>query len=307
MAGARWTTADLPDLSGRTAVVTGASGGLGLVTATELARAGARVVLAVRDPVRGRAAARGMTGRTEVRPLDLASLASVRAFAAGWTGDLDLLVNNAGIMAVPRGRTEDGFELQLGTNHLGPFALTVLLLPHVTGRVVTVSSQLQSGGRLHLDDLQGDRRRHDPLQAYRDSKLADTLLTLELSRRLAAAGSPVRAVTAHPGMARTRLAAHVGGPAGHIQATVGRLFNDADRGALSILHAATADVPNGAYVGPGGFLHLRGFPEAHEPPAAARDPDTARALWELAARLTGTDAVASASSAPSAVPAGPAG
>jgi NAD(P)-dependent dehydrogenase (short-subunit alcohol dehydrogenase family) len=142
MASVKWTAADLPDQSGRTAIVTGASSGIGLVTARELARAGARVVLALRNTEKGQRAAASIPGRPEVRPLDLASLASVRAFAAGWTGPLDILVNNAGIMAVPEGRTVDGFELQIGTNHLGPFLLTGLLLPAITDRVVTVSSQL---------------------------------------------------------------------------------------------------------------------------------------------------------------------
>src|SRR6266545_1093582 len=142
MASDRWTAADLPVMSGQTAVVTGASSGIGAVTARELARAGARVVLAVRDVAKGRRVARTMAGDTEVRELKLDDLASVRAFASAWTGDLDILINNAGIMLVPEGRTQDGFELHIGTNHLGHFALTNLLLPHITRRVVTVSSHL---------------------------------------------------------------------------------------------------------------------------------------------------------------------
>ena len=166
----RWAAAHLPDQSGRTAIVTGATSGLGLVTARELARVGARVVLAVRDPAKGERTAATMAGPTEVRRLDLADLTSVRAFAAGWTEPLDFLINNAGIMRVPQGRTRDGFELQFGTNHLGPFALTNLLLPHITSRVVTVSSQLHRRGRLDLDDLNWQRRRYRSLQAYCDSK-----------------------------------------------------------------------------------------------------------------------------------------
>ncbi len=161
MARARWTAADLTDLSGRTVVVTGGSSGLGKIIATELARVGASVTLAVRDVAKGRDAAETMAGRTDVRALDLADLASVRAFAADWTGDLDILINNAGIMQVPHGVTKDGFELQMGTNHLGPFALTALLLPHIRQRVVTVSSQLQSGGHIHLDDLNGKHRAYN--------------------------------------------------------------------------------------------------------------------------------------------------
>jgi NAD(P)-dependent dehydrogenase (short-subunit alcohol dehydrogenase family) len=282
-----WTAADLPDLSGRTVVVTGASSGLGQVTAAELARAGARVVLAVRDVAKGRAAAETMTGRPEVRPLDLANLASIRAFAAEWTGDLDILINNAGIMQVPHELTHDGFELQMGTNHLGLFTLTVLLLPHIRGRVVSVSSQLQSRGKIHLDDLNGARRPYEALQAYRDAKLANTLFTLELARRLDETGSPVRAMTADPGFARTGLAAHVGGPVGLVQTLAVRLFNDAACGALPSLYAATADIPSGSYVGPDGFRHLRGYPQVIEPPKASRDDDVARRLWLLSAHLTG--------------------
>lgn len=200
-----------------------------------------------------------------------------------------MLVNNAGIMQVPHGHTSDGFELQIGTNHLGPFALTVLLLPHLRGRVVTVSSQLQSGGRVHLGDLNGQHRPYNALQAYRDAKLANTLFTLELSRRLTAAASPVRALTADPGFARTGLAAHVGGPAGLLQKLAVRLFNDAAHGALPTLYAATADIPTGSYVGPDGFQHLRGYPTVLEPPRAARDTDLGRQLWQLSAHLTGTD------------------
>ncbi len=189
-------------------------------------------------------------------------------------------------MQVPQGRTQDGFELQMGTNHLGPFALTLALLPRIRGRVVTVSSQLQSGGHIHLDDLNGEHRKYNALQAYRDSKLANTLFTLELSRRLSEAGSPARAVTADPGFARTGLAAHVGGPVGAIQKLAVRMFNDAERGAAPSLYAATADIPSDSYVGPDGFQHLRGHPQVIDPPRAARDAGLARQLWEVSARLT---------------------
>ena len=294
MAAPKWTAADLENLSGRRVIVTGASGGLGRVIATELARVGATVTLAVRDQDKGRAAADRMSGHPEVRALDLANLASVRAFVADWTFDLDILINNAGIMQVPQGLTRDGFELQMGTNYLGPFALTLGLLPHLRGRVVTVSSQLQSGGHIHLDDLNGKERAYHALQAYRDAKLADTLFTLELSRRLAEFGSPVRAMTSDPGFARTGLAAHVGGPAGAVQKLAVRMFNDADRGAAPTLYAATADIPPGSYVAPDGFRHLRGYPEVIDPPEAARDADLARALWDLSVRLTGSSSEAQA-------------
>ena len=211
MSNARWTAADLPDMTGRTVVVTGASSGIGAATARALAAAGATVVLAVRDVAKGELVAATFTGRAEVRELDLASLASIRAFAAAWTGDLDILVNNAGIMMVPEGRTADGFERQIGTNHLGPFALTNLLLPRITDRVVTVSSNAHERGRIDLDDLNWERRPYRASQAYSDSKLANLLFTFELQRRLAAAGSSVRALAVHPGMVRTNLFGHATG------------------------------------------------------------------------------------------------
>ena len=191
-----WDVSDLPDQRGRTVVVTGASSGLGQATAAAFALAGAHVVLAVRDAARGERAAAGMTGSTEVRRLDLADLASVRAFAAAWEGPLDVLVNNAGVMAVPRGRTVDGFETQLGTNHLGHFALTNLLLRHIADRVVTVSSAAHRHGRIDLEDLNWQQRRYRRWAAYGQSKLANLLFTLELERRLVEAGSPVRALAA---------------------------------------------------------------------------------------------------------------
>src|SRR4029079_10322726 len=183
-----WTPANLPNLSGRTVVVTGASSGIGAATARAMADAGAKVVLAVRDPLKGERAAATMTGDVEVRPLDLESLASVRAFAAAWTGDIDILINNAGIMLVPEARTADGFERQIGTNHLGHFALTNLLLPHTTDRIVTVSSNAHARGRLDLDDLNWHIRPYRASQAYSDSKLASLLFTFELQRRLSASG-----------------------------------------------------------------------------------------------------------------------
>src|SRR5688572_2690034 len=202
----RWTAADIPSQAGRTAVVTGANSGLGLATARELARAGASVVLAVRNLERGAQAAESIEGDVTVRQLDLADLASVRAFADGWTGDLDVLVNNAGIMMVPAGRTADGFELQFGVNHLGHFALTNLLLPHITGRVVTIASSAHRSGKIDFDDLNWMTRRYGTGSgAYEQSKLANLLFTLELQRRLEASGFNVIATAAHPGMTATNL------------------------------------------------------------------------------------------------------
>ena len=163
-------------MSGKTVIVTGASSGLGVATARNFARAGARVILAVRNVAKGTAVAQGIAGHTEVRRLELADLASIRAFADAWTGDIDILVNNAGIMWVPAGKTVDGFELQIGTNHLGHFALTNRLLPHITERVVTVSSYLHRGGHIDVDDINWERRRYRPARAYADSKQANLLL-----------------------------------------------------------------------------------------------------------------------------------
>jgi NAD(P)-dependent dehydrogenase (short-subunit alcohol dehydrogenase family) len=285
---ARFATTAIPDLSGRTAIVTGASGGLGAETARSLARMGAHVIFAVRDVVKGRDIVARTPGNSEVRWLDLSDLASVHAFADTVTEPVDILINNAGIMAVPLARTVDGFELQIGTNHLGHFALTQLLLPLVRDRVVTVSSQLHRRGRIDLRDLNWERRRYDPLGAYSASKLANVLFTFELQRNLDQAGSPVRAVTAHPGIASTQLARRAGGASALIDRYLGWAFNDARQGALSILYAATQDVPRGAYVGPLGLGHLRGRPGVHHPSKASQDPAMAYELWELSAALTKT-------------------
>ena len=186
-------------MAGTVVVVTGASSGIGAASARALAGAGAKVVLAVRDTAKGERIAATMTGDTEVRLLDLEDLASVRAFAAAWTGPIDILINNAGIMLVPEARTADGFERQIGTNHLGHFVLTNLLLPHITGRIVTVASNAHARGQLDLDDLNWRTRPYDTSQAYSDSKLANLLFTFELQRRLGAGGSSVRAMAVHPG------------------------------------------------------------------------------------------------------------
>jgi NAD(P)-dependent dehydrogenase (short-subunit alcohol dehydrogenase family) len=204
----KWTLAKMPDQSGRTVIVTGASSGLGLIVTRELAVAGATVVLAVRDVAKGRAVAADIEGHTEVRHLDVADLGSVQRFAAAWNGPIDVLINNAAIMEVPFARTVDGFESQFATNYLGPFALTGLLLPHITDRVVTVASQLHRMGKVHLDDLNSLDRKYKASAAYNDSKLADVLFSLELQRRLDDAGSAVRSIVAHPGIASTGLARH---------------------------------------------------------------------------------------------------
>jgi NAD(P)-dependent dehydrogenase (short-subunit alcohol dehydrogenase family) len=284
-----WTAKDIPNLSGRTAIVTGANSGIGRVTARDLAAAGARVIVAVRDPAKGAAAAATMTGDVEVRTLDLASLASVRAFADAWEGDVDLLINNAGVMVPPLSRTADGFELQFGTNHLGHFALTNLLLPHVRGRVVTVSSTAHRMGEIDFDDLNWERRSYKRWRAYGQSKLANLLFTLELQRRLAAAGSDVLATAAHPGYAATNLQFRSGNGLMDAVSKVGnRLFAQSDEGgALPTLYAAVGDVPPAGFVGPDGFQEMRGGPALVERTKAAQDELVARRLWDVSEQLTG--------------------
>jgi len=273
----KWTLSDLPDQSGRKVIVTGASRGLGLIVARELASAGATVVLAVRDVVKGREVAAQMSGRTEVRELDVSDLGSVRRFAAEWSGPIDVLVNNAGVMEVPLARTADGFESQFATNYLGPFLLTGLLLPHITDRVVSVSSQLHRMGKVHVDDLNSDERPYKASAAYNGSKLAEVLFSLELQRRLDAAGSPVRSIAAHPGIASTNLARHAA--SGKVTHALRFLFNDPATGALSILYAATQDVPGNAYIGPRGLASMKGHPAPGEAASAGRDTESAQRLW----------------------------
>jgi NAD(P)-dependent dehydrogenase (short-subunit alcohol dehydrogenase family) len=286
---AKWTARDLPDLTGRRFLVTGANSGIGLAAAKALGAAGAHVVLAVRDVAKGETAAGAIPGSHEVRRLDLADLASVRAFADGWEGELDVLVNNAGVMATPLKRTADGFELQLGTNHLGHFALTNLLLPHVTGRVVTVASGAHRSGRIDLDDLNWERKGYNRWRAYGQSKLSNLLFTLELQRRLIDAGSPLLAVAAHPGWAATNLQSRTENVLQNALMAIGnRVIAQSDEmGALPTLYAATQDLPPAAYVGPDGFQEGRGHPTRVGRSGAASDAATARALWERSEELTG--------------------
>ncbi|MDT5021906.1 MAG: hypothetical protein QOE12_286 [Mycobacterium sp.] len=281
-----WTAADLPSFAGRSAIVTGANSGLGAVTARELARVGAKVILAVRNAGRGEAAAREMTGDVEVRQLDLQNLGSVRQFAEG-IDSVDVLVNNAGIMAVPHAVTSDGFESQIGTNHLGHFALTNLLLPKVTDRVVTVSSMMHYLGYISLGDLNWNSRPYSAWLAYGQSKLANLLFTSELQRRLQGAGSKLRAVAAHPGYSRTNLQGHSGRRIGDaLMSFGGRLASDADFGARQTLFAISQDVAGNSFIGPAFGTFGRTKPIGRSP-LAKRDA-TAAALWELSERLTDT-------------------
>jgi NAD(P)-dependent dehydrogenase (short-subunit alcohol dehydrogenase family) len=282
-----WTAADLPSFSGRTIIVTGANSGLGLVTARELARVGAHVTLACRNTDKGNEAAAGMTGDVEVRKLDLQDLASVREFADG-VEQVDVLINNAGIMAVPYALTNDGFESQIGTNHLGHFALTNLLLPKVSDRVVTVSSMMHVLGKISLKDLNWKSRPYSAWLAYGQSKLANLLFTRELQRRLDAIGSPLRSHAAHPGYSATNLQGHSGGKVGDTLMSLGnRVATDADFGARQTLYAASQDLPGDSFIGP--KFAMRGPTGRAARTPLARDEKTAKALWTLSEQLTSTE------------------
>ncbi|WP_375489089.1 oxidoreductase [uncultured Jatrophihabitans sp.] len=294
---AKWRAADIPDQSGRTFVVTGANSGLGEATARALAAHGARVVLACRNTDKGEAAAAGMSGDVRVRALDLADLVSVRRFAeelTGEVGEIDVLVNNAGVMAVPEKRTADGFEMQFGTNFLGHYALTGLLLPAVRDRVVTLSSIFHYVGRINLGDLNWQRRHYRRWGAYAQSKLADLMFAHELGRRLAERDSTVISSAAHPGYASTELQSHTESIQDRILGIGNTVMaQDAEHGALPELYAATMpDVVNGAFYGPDGPGELRGHPHRVRSSKASRDPEVAAKLWERAREMTGVTVLA---------------
>ena len=300
MSGPRWTLADVPDLTGTRAAVTGVTAGLGTVTARELARAGAEVVLVARSSDR-LAATRadlesdvpGATFHSVVA--DLADLSSVRrgATAISALGPLNLLVNNAGVMALPYARTVDGFEMQFGTNHLGPFLLTGLLLPQLIAsgdaRVVAVASQAHRlARRPPLDDPRTLTGRYSRWGAYGGSKLANLMFTFELDRRCRAAGLPVKALAAHPGYSATELVGKTGGVAGQIMAAATKLLGQPARlGALATLMAATADLPGSTYIGPDGPGQMRGYPQVVQPRRLARNEEAQRRLWALSEAATG--------------------
>jgi NAD(P)-dependent dehydrogenase (short-subunit alcohol dehydrogenase family) len=282
-----WTAAHLQSFAGRTVIVTGASGGLGEVTARELARVGAHVILAVRSIEKGDAAAERMTGDLEVRRLDLQDLSSVRRFADD-IDTVDVLVNNAGIMATDYTLTADGFERHIGTNHLGHFALTNLLLPKLTDRVVTVSSLLHNIGYISLKDLNWQSRPYSRWLAYGQSKLANLLFTSELQRRLDTAGTSLRALAAHPGWSHTNLQGNSGRKlTDAVVLAVDRVVStDADFGARQTLYAVSQDLPGNTFVGPQFGLYGRSRPTWRN--WSAKRTTTAAALWELSEQLTDT-------------------
>jgi NAD(P)-dependent dehydrogenase (short-subunit alcohol dehydrogenase family) len=289
-----WTAADIPDQTGRTAVITGANTGLGYETARALASKGARVVLAVRNLDKGKAAADLIARRypgadVAVQELDLTSLESIRAAAdqlrAGHDR-IDLLINNAGVMMTPKQTTKDGFELQFGTNHLGHFALTGLLLDRVlaapASRVVTISSNGHRFGSIHFDDLQSERR-YSRSGAYGQSKLANLLFTYELQNRLAA--TDTIAVAAHPGSSATELGRNM---PRIVEWGFGLTVQDAEMGALPQLRAATdPSVRGGQYYGPGGFLQLHGYPKLVNSNGRSHDVAAQKRLWAVSEALTG--------------------
>jgi NAD(P)-dependent dehydrogenase (short-subunit alcohol dehydrogenase family) len=289
----RWTEAEIGDQGGRTFLVTGANSGLGFEMTRALLVKGARVVMAVRNEAKGRAAIERLPKGAELGIVDLADLDSVRRFAEAQAGHptrtIDVLVNNAGVMMPPRTLSAQGHELQFAANHLGHFALTALLLDRITERVVTVSSTLHRPGRIHYDDLDGAKD-YTPTKYYSQSKFANVLFALELDRRLRAAGSPVRSILAHPGYSATNLQSS--GPTGLMKALLRAgnavMAQPAVRGALNQLYAAVDPrAEGGQFIGPDGMGESRGWPTVVQPVDRARDLADAQRLWTLSEQLTG--------------------
>ena len=297
-----WTEKDVPDQSGRLAIITGSNTGLGYDTARVLAARGAKVVMAVRDTAKGEAAAASIRKLTPgadvtVQKLDLGSLTSVKEAAAEMGAAhprIDLLINNAGVMYPPKSTTADGFELQFGTNHLGHFALTGLLLKNLLpvdkSRVVVVSSIAHNlRAKIDFDDLQWERRGYDRVASYGQSKLANLMFAYDLQRRLASANAKTISVAAHPGVAATELTRHIPG-AGlpGVNWLFGRILNTAEMGALPTLRAATdPGVQGGQYWGPDGFREMRGYPELVTSSEQSRDVAIQERLWTVSEELTG--------------------
>lgn len=297
-----WTENDVPNQSGRLAIVTGSNTGLGYDTARVLAQHGAQVVMAVRDTAKGDAAADRIRSLhpgadVTVQKLDLGSLASVKEAAAAMSAAyprIDLLINNAGVMYPPKSSTTDGFELQFGTNHLGHFALTGLLLPNLLpvdgSRVVVVASIAHNiRAKIDFDDLQWERRKYDRVASYGQSKLANLMFAYDLQRRLAAANAKTISVAAHPGVAATELSRHIPGyTLPGVSWLFGKLLNTAEMGALPQVRAATdPSVKGGEYWGPDGFREMRGYPKLVSSSAQSHDEAIQQRLWQVSEQLTG--------------------
>jgi NAD(P)-dependent dehydrogenase (short-subunit alcohol dehydrogenase family) len=288
------------DLNGKLAVITGANAGIGFGAANDIVAGGADVILACRDVTKGEAARHRLADRPTVEKLDLASLASIRDFAAVRIADgrpIDLLINNAGIMMpAKRTTTADGFELTFGTNHLGHFALTALLMPLILkspdARVVTVSSIAHQRAAIDFDDLKGEKR-YSPWRAYAQSKLANLLFGMELDRRLRAAGKSVKSIVVHPGISTTELfskgpGARLGPFAKLVDGFIWLIGQSSAKGALPTVYAATGqDVEGGMYIGPDGLMQWRGNPKVLKAEPQAYDGESARRLWDESERLTG--------------------
>jgi NAD(P)-dependent dehydrogenase (short-subunit alcohol dehydrogenase family) len=289
-----WTATDIPDQSGKVAIVTGANSGIGYDTARELAKKNATVIMACRNTEKGQAAAHSVVNehpqaKVIVKQLDLSDLASVKGFAEDFRSEynrLDMLINNAGVMAIPYGKTADGFERQFGTNHLGHFALTGLLIDLLLStegsRVVTISSTAHLMGSINFDDLNGEKS-YFKWGAYGQSKLANLLFAYELQRRLAAAGSTTISVAAHPGYTATNL------QSGTFFKFLNPIFGQGQAmGALPTLYAATSPEVNGCdYIGPDGFMEQRGYPKKVRSNGSSHNEATARKLWQVSEEMTG--------------------
>jgi NAD(P)-dependent dehydrogenase (short-subunit alcohol dehydrogenase family) len=304
MAAQQWTAAQIPSQSGKIALVTGANSGIGYQAALELARHGAHVLLGARDAAKGQAALERLRqeapgASVELVSLDMASLASIRAFAAAFAARdvaLDLLINNAGVMALPkRQTTEDGFERQFGTNHLGHFTLTGLLMPQLLAaqapRVVTVASLAHTGGKIVFNNLQGEKS-YSPWGAYNASKLANILFAKALDRRARGAGSKLVSLPVHPGISETSIVANgpgAKGPKMIVLKLLGPILMQPEaEGALPTLYAATSpEAHSGDYIGPDGFMEFKGAPVVVKPRANALDEATGERLWSVSEQLTG--------------------
>ena len=280
-----WTSRNLVDQTGRIVVITGASSGIGLAAANTLIDKGAIVIAAVRNKEKARSV---LNSKAQIYHLDLSDLRSVQSFAKDFSEKIDVLVNNAGVMAIPLARTSEGFEMQMGTNHFGHFALTGLLLSNIYDRVVTVSSTAHKMGRIHFNDINWEKK-YRPWAAYGQSKLANLLFTSELDRRLKQSGSKVRAIAVHPGYSDTALQAK---SEKKIQDIVMNFANkyfaqSEEQGSLPTLYAVSQDIPGNSFVGPDGFGEMKGYPKLVGRTKAAQNMDDAKKLWEISEKLTG--------------------